>query len=400
MRFRLQLCSAGEGLDDHAIADPHVLVQDGALDVAVGTNAHGHILEFAVVVIGAHEDAVLHEAADADAATNTDDGVHHLRLLDHTAFGDQRLFQPTVGHDGTGQEARVRVDGTARIVEVEGRVRHRQFHVRVVEGPDRADVPPVAAEVVAVDRARVDGVGDHIAAEVVEVRMLGQQIDERPRAKQVDAHGSNEGEGRIVPAHQIHQHRRIRGLFLKVHDASIIGPLQYAEARSILLGHRLHGDRDIRARRHVLIQHGRVVHAIQMIAGEDQDMARSRGLDLEELLAHRVRRAFVPALAIGRLLGREDLHITRVEGVELVRRRDMAMQGDGVVLRQQMHAEDSGIDAVADGDIDQAILARDGHGGLGTHFRERVQTGAAPSAEDDRQNVVDGLHGFSLVSAT
>ena len=57
------LGAAGEGLDHHVVADADVLVQDGAFDVAVAADAQGHGGGLALVVVGAHQDAVLDPGA-------------------------------------------------------------------------------------------------------------------------------------------------------------------------------------------------------------------------------------------------------------------------------------------------------------------------------------------------
>jgi hypothetical protein len=44
---------------------------------------------------------------------------------------------------------------------------------------------------------------------------------------------------------------------------------------------------------------------------------------------------------------------------------------------------DLGVDAIADGNIDQAIFRAERHCRLGAQFRQRVEPGAGPAAKDD-----------------
>ena len=54
----------------------------------------------------------------------------------------------------------------------------------------------------------------------------------------------------------------------------------------------------------------------------------------------------------------------------------------GVELGQKINATQAGIDAVGNGDIDQAIFAGKRNGGLGAFFGQGKQAGPLPSAHD------------------
>ena len=70
----------------------------------------------------------------------------------------------------------------------------------------------------------------------------------------------------------------------------------------------------------------------------------------------------------------------------------MAVQRDRIELGQHGNIVDAGVDAVADGDIDQAVFAGDRDGRLGPVAGERVQARAAPTAHDDAEDIVECLH--------
>ena len=81
-----------------------------------------------------------------------------------------------------------------------------------------------------------------------------------------------------------------------------------------------------------------------------------------------------------------------VEHVELVGVGDVPVQADGQELRQDVDAVEAAVDAVADRDVDEAVLAGDRDGRLGPELGEGEQPGPLAAAEDQAE---DGsrLHG-------
>jgi DNA-binding cell septation regulator SpoVG len=68
----------------------------------------------------------------------------------------------------------------------------------------------------------------------------------------------------------------------------------------------LRSDRDVGATIDVSVDHLRVVHSVQVIAGENQVVVRVVPDEMSRRLPHRVRRSLKPALAVGRLFSRQD----------------------------------------------------------------------------------------------
>ena len=66
---------------------------------------------------------------------------------------------------------------------------------------------------------------------------------------------------------------------------------------------------------------------------------------------------------------------------------DVAIEAEGFVLRQDEDAAQIAIDAIGKGDVDDAVDAAEGHGGLGAVARERPQ----PLALAARQQNADGI---------
>ena len=129
-----------------------------------------------------------------------------------------------------------------------------------------------------------------------------------------------------------------------------------------------------------------------MIACQDENIFGARGLNLEELLADSVGGALLPAFSAESLFGGPNLHPAAVERVEIICAGDMPVQRNRIELGQHGDMVDTGIDAIAYGDIDQAVFSSDWDCRFGTVARQRVKTGAAPAAHDDAENIVECLH--------
>ena len=134
------------------------------------------------------------------------------------------------------------------------------------------------------------------------------------------------------------------------------------------------------------------VHAVEMIAGEDQEVVGVVAGEVARRLAHGVGGALEPVRALGRLFGGEHLDEAVREEIEPVGLRDVAVERGRVELRQHEDPLQPGVQAVADRDVDQPVLAAERHGRLRAHVGQRVEPGAAAAAQDQRQDVVHGCH--------
>jgi hypothetical protein len=144
--------------------------------------------------------------------------------------------------------------------------------------------------------------------------------------------------------------------------------------------------------------HGGIIHAVQMIARQDQRVFRGSRADFVDLLAHGIRGALVPFGMAHGLLGGPDLHPAGMEGVKLVGAGDVPVQADRVELRQHRDAVNARVDAVADWDVNQAVLAGHGYGRFGAHFGQWKQPAAAAASQDHCQNIIQRHCHFRLPS--
>ena len=150
-------------------------------------------------------------------------------------------------------------------------------------------------------------------------------------------------------------------------------------------GHRHRGVGHVPA---VGLQHPPVVHLVELVAGEDEHVAAAVLLEVAQALAHRVRRALEPVGALLGLLRGQHGDEARGEHVELVGQVEVLVEALRVVLGEDEDPAQVRVQAVADRDVDEAVLARDGHRRLAALLGEGEEAGAAASAEDDAQHVV------------
>jgi hypothetical protein len=75
----IQLSTQREGANDHTRTDAHILIQDGALDVSIGSNTERNASRRrcarGVVVVGAHHDGIAQAHPAGDVAAQPDDRV-------------------------------------------------------------------------------------------------------------------------------------------------------------------------------------------------------------------------------------------------------------------------------------------------------------------------------------
>ena len=156
---------------------------------------------------------------------------------------------------------------------------------------------------------------------------------------------------------------------------------------------RLRRDGDVGAPIDVRVDHLVVVHPVEMIAGENQVVVGVVAREVPRRLPHGVGGALIPVRIVRRLLGGQDLDEALAEQVHPVGLGDVPVERRRVELRQHEDAADVRVQAVADRDVDQPVLAGDRHGRLRSELRQRKQPRALAAAKDDGEDFV--VHGTS-----
>ena len=194
-----------------------------------------------------------------------------------------------------------------------------------------------------------------------------QDGDQQLRIEDVDAHGGVDF---------VRMQARALGLgrlFLEAQDAPVRVGFDDAEAPGGLGGVDLDGgDGDVGAGIHVLLQHLPVIHFVDVVAGQDEDVVRVLAADRIDILIDGVGGAQIPI--------RGNAHLRRQhfdEFAEPHQRRpalaDVAVEAQRFVLREDEHAPQVAVDAIGKRDVDDAVDAAEGHGGLGAVARERPE---------------------------
>ena len=163
--------------------------------------------------------------------------------------------------------------------------------------------------------------------------------------------------------------------------------------------HGLRGDGDVGVALDVRLDQLAEVHPVEVIAGEDQVVVGVEALEVARGLAHGVGGALEPVRAVGRLLGGEDFDEALREHVEPVGLRDVAVERRRVELRQHEDPLEVGVQAVADRDVDQPVLAAERHRRLRAHVGQREEARAAAAAENQGQDVVHVVNILSRFSS-
>jgi membrane-associated protease RseP (regulator of RpoE activity) len=136
---------------------------------------------------------------------------------------------------------------------------------------------------------------------------------------------------------------------LKVHRVGIEQPLTFKLTRALI---------------HVRIEQEPVVHAIEMVACQDQVVVGFVVREMSGGLSHGVSGPLKPVRVIRRLLRGDNIHEPAGERIHVIALRDVPVQRRRIVLRQD---EDLGylrINAVGNRYIDQPVFTAQRDGGL------------------------------------
>src|SRR5262245_13702843 len=132
--------------------------------------------------------------------------------------------------------------------------------------------------------------------------------------------------------------------------------LQNPKARSRLTVDRGGAQRHVGAALNVCSQEVSVIHAVELIAAQDEVVLVRALKKVGKVLAHGVSRALIPAGALARLPGGQDFDKAFSKDVKFVGARNVPVQGFGVKLRQNVDLAKPAVDAVADRDVHQTVF--------------------------------------------
>ena len=145
-------------------------------------------------------------------------------------------------------------------------------------------------------------------------------------------------------------------------------------------------------------EHARIVHLVDVVARQHDQVPRALAHDRIQVLVDGVRRALIPVLADA-LLRRQDLD----ELAELFRddapsHPDVPVERQRLVLGGDEDAAQAGIDAVAEGKVDDPVRPAEIHRRFRAIFRQRIEPFAGAASEDDDEAVVEQCRHWLLSS--
>ncbi len=123
--------------------------------------------------------------------------------------------------------------------------------------------------------------------------------------------------------------------------------------------------------------HGGIIHVIDMIPGNDQDLLRVIAAQIIHILSQGIGRPFIPVRILFTGMGRQNFD-PPVPAFEIpgLSRTDMTHQRKGFVLGQDPNPFQARIHNIAHGKIDNPIISAEWDGRLGPGFDQDVQPAA------------------------
>ena len=259
-------------------------------------------------------------------------------------------------------------------VEVEGRICTQQFHVGLPQGVDGAHILPVALEFVGVElMSRCQERRNNVLAEVVfggGILLVGnEELAQNLPFEYVDTHG---GVGAL----------RMLRFFLELVDGAVGIGVHDAEAAGLLNGHRAHGDGAVSILLLGIAEHGSVIHFVNMVAGKNQDVIRIIALNKGDVLVDGVGRSLVPLGFFAPGIGRKNLNAAvgtvQMPGLTV---SDILVKLQRLILGQNSHRINAGVDAVGQREINDAVLTAKRNCRFRGVFRQHHQTAALATGQ-------------------
>jgi hypothetical protein len=215
-------------------------------------------------------------------------------------------------------------------------------------------------------------------------------IDERLFAEDIDAHRRNVGLicGNTLrleqTRHDLHTRTgfRRRRFLAKLDDPARRVDAGSAKPGDLIFRAGLDRDGDVGLVLDVVAEKLAEIHAVHVVAGEDQDVVTAELSEDMQIVAHRIGSTLEPGLQGRGLLGGENLHVASGERVESIGASDVAVKRHRIELGEHVHALHARVDGIRDRDIDQPVLGGHRHRRLAAPEGQWSEALATPTAED------------------
>ena len=207
------------------------------------------------------------------------------------------------------------------------------------------------------------------------------------RVEQIDAH-------RRVHLPRMDARRLGLGwLFLETDDAPVLVGFDDAELSGGLGGIHLDGrDSHVRAGGDVLLEHLLVIHLVDVVAREDEDVIRLLAADRIDVLVDGVGGALIPVLRDAHLR-RQHFDVIAVAHQRGPSAANVTIQAQRLVLRENENATQIAVQAIRKSDVDNAINAAERNRRLGAIAGKRPQALALAACQEHANRIVHQGHG-------
>ncbi len=151
-------------------------------------------------------------------------------------------------------------------------------------------------------------------------------------------------------------------------------------------------DGDVRSGVYMLLEHFGVVHFVNVIAAQNEDVLRAFAADGINVLINGVRGAAIPLFA--------DAHLRRKNFDEFAEAddgrpsgADVTAEAERLVLRENENAAEMRVDAIGESDVNDAVRGAEGNGGLGAVACKRPEALALTTREKNDDGIAHFRHG-------
>ena len=202
------------------------------------------------------------------------------------------------------------------------------------------------------------------------------------RREHVDAHAGEHAVG--FARHR----RRTARFFLEIDNPHRFVDRHHPEIRGLLKRHLDAGDGAVGTFGDMVGQHVRVIHLVDVVAGQDDKVFRAGGAEDVEVLEHGVGGAAIPGRLVEPLLRRQQVEkFAHFRAQKRPAHLQMAQQAVRLVLGQDGNAAHTRIEAVRQGEVDDPELAAKKNRGLGAAVGQLLEAAAASAGENKAERL-------------
>ena len=300
-------------------------------------------------------------------ATNTKHTSSERRSSHHTTARNGSMAYLALVQLSRGQDVGIVIDRVFLIVEVERGYFVGQLKIGLEERPNGADILPVALEDMGANILVPNQGRNDFLAEIGRIALQG--LEHGLGVKDVDTHGGKALVAGTVVRLQLGgdkpgDHFRISRFFHEVNDLGLLAHSQQTKTGSLGDGNGLGRNGYVGPTGQVLFHHLGKIHAVKLVAGKNNENVVWLGMKVDQVSPDGIRRTLIPVVAEFGLLGGKNLHKALPEAIETIGILNVSVQRRRIELAEQINTVIAGIDAVAYGDVHQAIFARQRNGWL------------------------------------